>query len=287
MKSNICVFIGSGDLAARSADSLEDLGLSLIGACRNPDVLPPLFEGVKADYAQSGSLNFLEPLKPDFLITTFKPLNPDFSGYQQGFVNAAKNLVDGLGEHIPSLVIFVSSTRIFAENEGRWVNEQSPRTKTDPLGKSIVEAEKVLRRAGLPLITLYCSGLYGSSTDYLFKRVKEGAFSPQSEKCFTNRIHRQDVAGVFAWLIGLRLNQEQLQNSYIVSDSYPASRMEIELWLAEQVKVPHSESKTIGGSLIRSGNKRCDNSLLVTSGYKLLYPDYKSGYESIIRFEDI
>ena len=59
MKSNICVFIGSGDLAVRSARLLGDLGLRLYGACRNPDVLPPLFKGIEADYTQLGALNFL------------------------------------------------------------------------------------------------------------------------------------------------------------------------------------------------------------------------------------
>ncbi len=282
MKSNICVFIGSGDLAARSAGLLVDLGLRLYGACRNPDVLPPLFRGIEADYTRLGDLKFLELLAPDFLILTFKPIKPDLSGYKQGFVNAAQNLIDGLGKHIPSLVIFVSSTRIFAENDGRWVNELSPRTKTDPLGRSIVEAEELLSGADLPLVSLYCSGLYGFPTDYLVKRLKEGVISSKSEKSFTNRIHRQDVAGVFAWLIRSKLNQERLQNAYIVSDSYPASRMEIELWLSEKLGLSHFDRKKVDALSTRGGNKRCDNGQLLTSGYKLLYPDFKSGYESIL-----
>ena len=282
MKSNICVFIGSGDLAVRSASLLGDLGLSLYGVCRNPDALPSLFKGIEADYTQLEALNFLELLAPDFLIVTFKPLKPDLSGYKQGFVNAAQNLIDGLGKHIPNLVIFVSSTRIFAENDGRWINELSPRTKTDPLGKSIVEAEELLSGAGLPLVSLYCSGLYGFPTDYLVKRVKEGVFTSKSEKFFTNRIHRQDVAGVFAWLIGSKLNQERLQSAYIVSDSYPASRMETELWLSEKLGLSEDDRKKVDVLPTRGGNKRCDNGLLLTSGYKLLYPDFKSGYGSIL-----
>ena len=286
MKSNICVFIGSGDLAVRSAGLLGDLGLRLYGACRNPDVLPPLFKGIEADYNRLGALNFLELLAPDFLILTFKPIKPDLSGYKQGFVNAAQNLVDGLGKHIPSLVIFVSSTRIFAENDGGWVNELSPRTETDPLGKTIVVAEKLLRGAGLPLVSLYCSGLYGLPKDYLVKRLKEGMFSSKLDTSFTNRIHRQDVAGVFAWLIGSKLNQKRLQNAYIVSDSYPAPRMEIELRLSEKLGLSDFRRKKVEALSTRGGNKRCDNGQLLTTGYKLLYPDFKSGYESILESLD-
>ena len=286
MKSNSCVFIGSGDLAVRSAGLLGDLGLRLYGACRNPDVLPPLFKGIEADYTRLGALKFLELLAPDFLILTFKPIKPDLLGYKQGFVNAAQNLVDGLGKHIPSLVIFVSSTRIFAENDGGWVNELSPRTETVPLGKSIVEAEELMRRAGLPLVSLYCSGLYGFPTDYLVKRLKEGVFSSKLDKSFTNRIHRQDVARVFAWLIDSKLNQERLQNAYILSDSYPASRMEIELWLSEKFGLSDFDRKKIDALSTRGGNKRCDNGQLLTAGYKLLYPDFKSGYESILESLD-
>ncbi len=286
MKSNICAFIGSGDLAIRSASLLSALDLDLVAVSRNPNMLPALFRGIEADYTRSGALKFLNALKPKFLIVTFKPLKPDLAGYKLGFVTAAKNLLDGLGGHIPSLVIFVSSTRVFAENEGRWVDEKSPRTKSDPFGKLIVEAEEILSEAELPLVVLYCSGMYGSSKDYLIKRVKEGVFSPQIEKNYTNRIHRQDVAGVFAWLLESNLKKQPLHDSYIVSDSYPASRMEIELWLAERLGMPKTAGEIVSDFSSRGGSKRCDNHLLVTSGYKLLYPDYKSGYESILATSD-
>ncbi len=286
MKSNICVFVGSGDLAIRGASQLSALGLDLVAVCRNPNMLPPIFKGIEADYTRPGSLEFLNSLKPKFLVVTFKPLTPDLYGYKQGFVDAAKNLLDGLGGYIPELVIFVSSTRVFAENEGGWIDEKSPRTKSDSFGKIIVEAEEVVSGADLPLVVLYCSGMYGSTKDYLIKRVKEGTFSPQIEKNYTNRIHRQDVAGVFAWLLEANLKKQPLQDSYIVSDGYPASRLEIELWLAERLGISKTAGEIVSDFSSRGGSKRCDSRLLVNSGYKLLYPDYKSGYESILETSD-
>ena len=138
----------------------------------------------------------------------------------------------------------------------------------------------------MPLVSLYCSGLYGFPSDYLVKRLKEGMFSSKLEKSFTNRVHRQDVARVFAWLIGSKLNHERLQNAYIVSDSYPASRMEIELWLSEKLGLGDFDSKKVDALSTRGGNKRCDNGQLLNTGYKLLYPDFKSGYESILESLD-
>ena len=146
MKSNLCAFIGSGDLAARCALQLSDLDLNLLGVCRNPDLLPVNFQGIMADYTTPGALDFLSEQAPDYLITTFKPLQFSLAGYEKGFVQAAKNVVDGLGDHSPRLVIFVSSTRVFAEKEGQWITESSARTKIDPLGEAIIERGEMICR---------------------------------------------------------------------------------------------------------------------------------------------
>ena len=62
--------------------------------------------------------------------------------------------------------------------------------------------------------------------------------------------------------------------------------MEIELWLSEKLGLSDCDRKKVDPLSIRGGNKRCDNSRLLSAGYKLLYPDFKSGYEPILESLD-
>ncbi|MEH6637466.1 MAG: hypothetical protein V7700_18240, partial [Halioglobus sp.] len=77
------------------------------------------------------------------------------------------------------------------------------------------------------------------------------------------------------------------QPVYIGVDDRPAPQFEVESWLAEQmgVEVRPAEVRPAEAQprvVAPAGHKRCRNRALHSSGYQLLYPDYKSGYAATL-----
>ena len=101
---------------------------------------------------------------------------------------------------------------------------------------------------------------------------------------YGNRIHRDDCAGFMAYLLAAMAAGGQLAPVYIGADDLPAPQAEVECWLAQRPGLPRNPQWTPGetAEAFTIGHKRCSNRLLHASGYRLLYPDYRSGYEAVL-----
>jgi nucleoside-diphosphate-sugar epimerase len=281
MKGVTVLFLGCGDLGIRAGRSLLGIGARVIGVRRSAGRLPVAFETVTADYTQPGSLAVLETLAPDYVVTAFKPSGRDEAGYRLGFLDAANNLVEGLGAHRPRRVLFVSSTRVFAEKAGGWVDEDSPLTTDDLPACRIIDAERALSAAGLAVTSVRCSGIYGDSHGRLLSRIATGQLCPAEPVSYSNRIHRDDAGDFLAHLVRRDDAGDALAPSYIASDDCPVPQHEVELWLAGEMGIDPASLRFDARRMV-SGHKRCRNARLHASGYTLSYPDYRVGYGSVL-----
>jgi len=280
MKSNSLVIIGCGDLGVRTASLLARPGFAITGVCRHPGGLSEGLTGHSADYCQPGSLDFLESLAPAVVLVTLKPTQFSEIGYQAGFPGAMKNLLRGLGEHRPRLIAMVSSTRVYAEQNGGWVEEDSPLAQEGYAARAIIEAEQLLQNSGQASCIVRCGGIYGGPRGRLLSRIACGEVVSPSPLRYCNRIHRDDCAGLLSHLIGLEENSRE--PVYVAVDDEPAPQHEVELWLREQLGA--AESPSVQPASERSGgHKRCSNRLMRASGYTLRYPDYRAGYGEVLK----
>ena len=288
MKSRTVLLVGCGDLGIRAGQQLMELGAAVTGVRRQVEKLPAGFSAHAADYTESGSLEFARDLRPDYVIATFNPFDRSDQGYRRGFVQAMQNLLAGLGSHKPAHVIMSSSTRVFAESDGGWVDENSALTDTDPWALSIIEAEQSLLGSGHAASVVRFGGIYGIPGGRLISRISRGEISPPEPVRFTNRMHREDCSRFLVHLLQKAersresANGEALAPVYIGVDDYPAPRYEVESWLAKKLgatPAPHADNEPVRHN---SGHKRCRNAALHASGYQLLYPDYRAGYSALL-----
>ena len=180
-------------------------------------------------------------------------------------------------------IIMVSTTGVFSELNGGWVDEKSPvHPDASISGKFYLRAEATVRNAGLPYVIARLSGIYGPERIRLIREVSEGRavlYPPPPH--YLNHLHAEDAAGALAHLIQL----DQPASDYIVSDSEPADRNDVLCWLAARCGMP-TPSLAGEGTIRparRSGNKRCANRRLIESGYQFMYPTFREGYESLLR----
>ena len=283
MKVNSVLMVGCGDLGARAGSHLKAGGWQVTGVRRDVGRLPPGFDGYPADYTRAGALAFLAALEPDYLLVTLNPAAMTVEGYISGFAGAMHNILAGLGAHRPRGILMVSSTRVFAEREGGWVDETSELERDDPRALAIIEAERALLDSGLPACVVRFGGIYGAAGGRLLARIRRGELCAPEPVRYTNRIHRQDCGGFLAHLLLAMASGASLEPVYIGVDDDPAPRFEVESWLAREIGVTARPGVPAPDS--PGGHKRCRNRLLHAAGYRLLYPDYRCGYRAVLQGE--
>ena len=279
LKRDRVLLLGCGDLGCRAGSKLLDDDFIVAGARRDAASLPEKFIPLAVDYTKDDQLDRLAAFSPGYVVVSFKPLSPDAEGYREGFLLAAEYLQRALAADPPYRTIFVSSTRIFAEHSGGWVDEESARADQDPCAVSMVAAEQLMRELG-PTTAIYFGGLYGAPGGRLLGRIQRGELSPSEPARYSNRIHRADAGNFIAHLINADRRGESLAPGYIGCDDEPALQSDVDRWLAERLGV--SGQVSAAGSRKTPVHKRCRNSLLRQSGFELRFPNYRSGYEAVI-----
>ena len=266
------MFIGFGDLARRALPHLLAIS-DVIGVSRRPERLPEtLSHGVYGDYGSLESLARAAEIKPDYLIFTPVPASRDVTGYQHGYAKAAKNIANAGLLSNARRAVFVSSTRVYAERSGGWVNEDSALAAGDPFVDALLAGEACFRRHATTTV-VRPSGLYDGANPIMLRPILEG-FSSRIGSGFTNRIHRDDAASAVAELIQRDLQDERLPATLNLNDNAPVTTAELEAWCFQQLgREPSGQRDNQPRA-----NRRVSNAKLQALGFSLRYPSFREGY---------
>jgi nucleoside-diphosphate-sugar epimerase len=214
------------------------------------------------------------PAAFDYLFYTASADRREEDHYRSVYVDGLRRLLSNLQDAGCPLqrVFFTSSTAVYSQSRGEWVDESSA---TEPLGfngRILLEAEAIVREAPPMGINVRLSGIYGPGRTRLVRKVWSGEATATGS--WTNRIHVEDCAGALRHLMRLE-NPETL---YLGSDDEPVTTEVVTTWLSAELGVPappHAETDRL--------NKRCRNTRLRETGYLFEYPTFREGYGPIVR----
>ncbi|MEO8669884.1 MAG: SDR family oxidoreductase [Tahibacter sp.] len=282
-RDGACLIAGCGDVGMRLGMQLCARGERVYGLRRNPTAIPAPMIAVQADLTDPASLAEL-PDDIDRLVYLPAPTGRDEAAYQQVFVAGLAHLIEALQRrNTLSRILFVSSSAVYGEHAGEWVDEETPCAPLAFNGQILLKAEASLHARGLPAVVARCSGLYGPGRTRLVEMVASGhAQVPSTKASFSNRIHVEDAASALAHLMVL----PSPSSCYLLSDDEPAVLADVYTWIAGQLGVdPPQIRHTAGERAV--GNKRLSNRRLRQTGFSFRYPDFRSGYQELIRSQHL
>lgn len=268
------LLVGMGDVGCKLACALDQAGHRVSGLCRTPKSgLPPTIT-LLLQSVHAADLSALAPIDGVYVI-----LAPDQStpaAYTQTFIDSLPPLVAALAGHPVQRVIFVSSTSVYGENAGEWVDESTPVNPTGFNGQLLWQAEQAWRQQWQARLTVVRpSGIYAANRQRLLRWIEQGR--PVASQQWSNRIHVDDVVGFLAYLADLSV----LAPLYLLSDSQPSPQHDVLAQLAEWTNQPAPAV-----TLAEPSGKRIDNRALHQSGYVLRYPNWRLGYAQILLHAD-
>lgn len=284
---------GCGDVGSRLGLRLAAAGWEVWGLRRSPKRIAErlaerggaaAIHPLQADLGDPASLRRAldEAGPPALLAYTAAADASEEAAYRRAYVEGPANVLGVLAEAgaLPERGIFTSSTAVYGQDDGEWVDETSPTRPTGFRGEILREGEGVFRSflaASGEAVVARLAGIYGPGRTRLLDAVRAGR-ARADDRRFTNRIHADDCAGMLAHLAALPAPEAV----YLGVDAHPAPDGEVKRWLAERLGAPPPEPAEPPEPEHGGRNKRCSSRRLLASGYRLLYPSYREGYAAVL-----
>ena len=262
---------GCGDVGGELARRLLADGHEVYGLRRRVHLLPAGVRPIAADLQDPDSLRAVpDGLDAVCYVAAADGRSP--AAYRGAYVDGPRHLLRAVGSAgTLGRVLYTSSTRVYPQNAGEWVDEDSP-TGGDDYARILLEGEAVVRDGAAAAVVVRLAGIYGPGRTRLIDRVRAG------EPCsavYTNRIHRDDCAGLLRHLLRL----ESPRPLYLGADHEPATQCEVMGWIAGRLGLP---APARAGAGEEAGGKRCRNARVLSSGYAFEHRSFRDGYGALL-----
>lgn len=278
--ANILI-VGCGDVGGLLATRLLAAGHRVTGLRRRVAALPAGVDALAADLTQPASLGAVADRRFDVVVVTSAAGRFDESCYRAIYVDGLRHLL-GVLCGAPR-VLLASSTGVYHQHDGEWIDEDSAADPQGFSGRLLLEGERLLaRHTGERATVVRFGGIYGPGRERLLQEVMAGIGCPREPVRYTNRIHRDDCAGMLGFLVERLLAGEPCAGLYLGVDSLPAPIWEVRHWIAAQLGVALDDARAAVSAQRAPGSKRVSNRRLLAAGYALRYPDYRAGYAPLI-----
>jgi nucleoside-diphosphate-sugar epimerase len=198
---------------------------------------------------------------------------------RQVYVEGLASVLDALPAETGRL-IYISSTGVYGDAAGEWIDEDSPCAPLSESGQAILEAER--RLAAHPLgarsVVLRLAGLYGWGRIPRMESLRAGEPIAAQPDGHLNLIHVEDAAR--AVLAAERCSR--LPALFCISDGHPALRRAFyeEAARLAGAPAPRFTEPESGSSRAQRGlsDKKISNARMLRElGLTPMYPSYRAG----------
>lgn len=244
-----CGYVGSALGLLLTAE-----GHTVFGLCRDTKALPSAIIPISVDLSTPLPPDALPP-NLDAVVHAVSPDDSTDEAYKLAYADGPRNLITALEpqENLRRF-IFVSSTGVYGQKGGEWVDEESPAGPETTSGKRLLEGERLVLDGPFPATVLRPGGTYGPDRTGAIERALHGAPGEEDPPRYTNRIHRDDCAGALRHHILL----PDLDPIYLGVDHEPATLSTVAKWLTTRPgKAIPPEANASRNSPRARTNKRC------------------------------
>ena len=273
--------LGHGYSARALAARLVPQGWRVIGTTRNPakaeafraEDVEPLLWPTELGQALAEATHILCSAAPDAMGDPFLRVVPEIARSGAKWVG------------------YLSTTGVYGDHQGGWVDETTPLTPQSDRGRQRVVAEGQWLATNLPVHIFRLAGIYGPGRGP-FEKVRDGTSRRiiKPGQVFS-RIHVDDIAQV----LEASIRRPNPGAAYNVCDDNPCPPEEVIAHAARLLGLPDPPAvlfEAIEATMtpmargFYSESKRVRNDLIKSElGVSLLYPDYPQGLAALLQGE--
>ena len=281
------LIIGCGYVGEALGQRLIALGHSVTGIRRADEqniCLAKLgIRPLNLDITEAGALDRLEE-SFDHVVVAVSSSRGGREAHQRVFGAGIANVCAWLKTHTARSAVFISSTSVYRQTEGEWVDEKSRTAMDTATSKTLRDAEDQIASVDSPATILRSSGIYGPGRGYLFQQFIKGAATIEGTgERFLNMVHRDDLAKAII------RSFDGNGGTFNITDDEPVSQLNFFEWLSERTNrplppfapEPDPSTRKRGITNKRVSNKRFKEAL----GFEYTHPTFREGLENELRIQ--
>lgn len=281
--------IGHGFSAQALADRLLPVGWTIIGTTRSDEkahalsakgIRPLIWPGADLSAAISQATHVLTSVSPN------DDGDPVLNAVAQDFGQAADRL---------EWVGYLSTTGVYGDHQGGWVDENTPLTPSTRRGELRVMAEtawqELAEASGLPLHIFRLAGIYGPGRGP-FSKVRKGTARRiiKPGQVFS-RIHVDDIAST----LDASIKAPNPGGIYNLCDDDPAPPQDVIAHAAEllgvdvppDLPIEDAEMSPMARSFYADSKRVRNDRIKDELGVELAYPNYRIGLNALLDQETV
>ncbi len=260
--------LGQATASLLLAQGHEVVGINRSGRCPLPKV-------------NMLALDLTQPIpellgQVDNVVIALAPGERDPQRYRDTYLSGVTHLLAAL-RPASGRLLYVSSTVVYPQDDGGWIDEESPVASHNLRAEVQLAAEEKVRDAGDRFahgaVLLRLGGIYGPDRLGLLRRVKSGEPLPTAPTTYSNRISQHDAARLLVHLLDLNL----AAGCYLGVDQEPALMQDVVAWLARELGAPEP---TLSDAVPRG--KRISSERVRSTGFRFNFPTYREGYRELL-----
>lgn len=171
-------------------------------------------------------------------------------------------------------LVYTSSTGVYGERDGGWVDESAPVRGEGPGNRALIEAEQQLLGSALSGVTvLRVAGIYGPGRDPRPRFARTDQL-PMRGEYWVNLAHRDDIVRAILDAVAYTGTARVLN----VADGAPTQAADIARWLAGQAGRDPAELRFTGDGALARSNQRVATDALHATGWRPAYPSFREGF---------
>lgn len=276
--SKVLLSLGHGFSAQALAPKLLAKGWKIYGTTRKHEKAERLrSEGIEPIiWPDQNLLPFLE--QATHLLTSIAPSEQGDPVLQEYSEDLKRARFDWVG--------YLSTTGVYGDHAGGWVDEETPLNPSTSRGRYRVEAENAWRALGLHLHIFRLAGIYGPGRGP-FSKVKAGTARRiiKPNQVFS-RIHADDIAQT----VWASMNNPRPGAIYNVCDDDPAPPQDVIEYAANLLSLPvppdedfeTAEMRPMARSFYSESKRVCNDLIKSELGVELKFPSYKDGLQALL-----
>ncbi|ATS18398.1 NAD(P)-dependent oxidoreductase [Parathermosynechococcus lividus PCC 6715] len=277
------LILGCGYTGARLGRSLRSRGVEVVVTNRT-GVRPPELADVPC-YPFDGERTPLDPAALEGVTHVLSSIPPD----RQGEDAVVKSLLPRLERQGLVWFGYLSTTGVYGDRQGKWVDETTPVNPQNPRSRQRVAIEQAFLNADLPTHIFRLPGIYGPGAGRnAISRILEGKVQlidkPGHYFC---RIHVDDIVQT----LERSLESPTPHAIYNLSDDQPSESLPVLLEAYRLLGRPapaaipldQADLSPMALSFWQESRRVRNDKIKQVLGVRLRYPSYREGLAAILR----
>jgi nucleoside-diphosphate-sugar epimerase len=232
------------------------------------------FPAYALDITEKNSFSHLARRRFDIVVHCASSGRGDANAYAAVFLAGTQNLMANL---VYGRFIFTSSTSVYAQRDGSWVDETSPADPAPKTGQILRQTEDLILASEGTVARL--GGLYGPGRCAPLKKLLEGrAIIEEDGARVMNTLHQSDAAAALHFLAGT-----ESSGLFNVVDNEPVTEIDWFRYVCQRLRKPLPPTGPRNLDRKRGWtNKRVSNRRLRALGWNPGFPTFKEGLATVL-----